>query len=135
MGFLHKLNKNLNFDLSTVFYFLVYYGMKGRLLGEKRQEAGVLERTCAELIAGGTAGVLSWGSVIPVDVVKTHIQTDSCLRPSERRYRGSLHCAQEILRSQGFGGFTRGGLPLLLRAFPVNAITFFTYERVLSMLV
>jgi hypothetical protein len=108
---------------TTGLYFLIYYQLKALLLQRDTS------RTVSELFAGGVAGVLSWGSVIPVDVVKTRVQTDQ-----ERVYRSALHCARTIHAQEGIQGLFKGAKPLLLRAFPVNAITFFAYERVYSWL-
>ena len=108
---------------TTGLYFLVYYRLKDLLLQNN------VSSTPAELFSGGAAGVISWGSVIPVDIVKTRVQTDS-----QGQYRGALHCAKTIYWREGVKGFFKGGVPLLLRAFPVNAITFFAYERVYQFL-
>ncbi len=80
-----------------------------------------------ELLAGGGAGVLSWASIIPVDVIKTRIQNGF--------QGGSLECARTILREEGPKGLFRGAAPCLLRAFPVNACTFFVYEETMRAMV
>ncbi|KAF9988072.1 hypothetical protein BGZ65_012461 [Modicella reniformis] len=52
--------------------------------------------------------------------------------PSNAPYRGMIDCAIRSYRSEGMGVFVRGATPALLRAFPVNAVTFFVYELVLA---
>jgi len=52
--------------------------------------------------------------------------------PSSTPYKGMVDCAIRSYRSEGMGVFMRGATPALLRAFPVNAVTFFVYELVMS---
>ncbi|KAF8938549.1 hypothetical protein BGZ58_000661 [Dissophora ornata] len=52
--------------------------------------------------------------------------------PSVAPYKGMVDCAVRSYRSEGFGVFMRGATPALLRAFPVNAVTFFVYELVMA---
>ena len=79
----------------------------------------------AILAAGSLSGILVWGPVYPIDVVKTRIQ--AC----KKRYAmSSMQCAQRILKSEGMHGFFRGFMPTMARAVPVNAITFLVFEQV-----
>jgi len=114
---------------ATGLYFLVYYATKNKFL-----EHSYGNRTMAELFAGGLAGVVSWGSIVPLDVVKTRLQTDACLPVGLREYSGIGDCFQKTFQEEGIRGLTRGTFPLLLRAFPVNAVTFFAYEHALRMM-
>lgn len=82
------------------------------------------------LLAGGTAGILSWLSTYPVDVVKSRLQADGLRGPP--RYLGMLDCARQSYRAEGWRVFTRGLASTLLRAFPVNAATFATVTVVLG---
>jgi len=45
-----------------------------------------------------------------------------------KRYRGVAHCFRGIVREEGWRVLFRGTVPLLLRAFPTNAATFYVYE-------
>ncbi|KAG0265629.1 hypothetical protein DFQ27_000504 [Actinomortierella ambigua] len=47
-------------------------------------------------------------------------------------YRGIVDCAIRSYKSEGLGVFMKGATPALLRAFPVNAVTFFVYELVMA---
>jgi solute carrier family 25 (mitochondrial carnitine/acylcarnitine transporter), member 20/29 len=85
------------------------------------------------LTAGGISGMLFWLSVYPVDVIKSHLMTDATRR-DQRQYRGVLHCAQQVWRVGGFGALWRGFVPCMVRAFPVNAVTFYAYEKTRSLL-
>ncbi|KAF9194245.1 hypothetical protein BGZ50_006538 [Haplosporangium sp. Z 11] len=52
--------------------------------------------------------------------------------PSAAPYKGMVDCAIRSYKSEGMGVFMRGATPALLRAFPVNAVTFFVYELVMA---
>ncbi|KAK3846837.1 MAG: mitochondrial carrier domain-containing protein [Linnemannia gamsii] len=51
---------------------------------------------------------------------------------SSAPYKGMVDCAIRSYRSEGMGVFMKGAAPALLRAFPVNAVTFFVYELVMA---
>jgi len=84
------------------------------------------------LMAGAAGGYGCWLASYPQDVIKSCIQADS-LDPTKARYRGIAHCASVIWREQGVRGFFRGFVPCMLRAFPANAGTFFTYELMMRL--
>lgn len=124
------------------------------------------------LLAGGTAGVVSWSSIYPIDVVKSRLQMQTMptsrgsstavhahsilpipttRNPSEQHHYGTLSsssnttsnfrpyssikdCAIRSYQAEGISVFFRGLGPAVLRAFPVNAVTFFTYEWMMDML-
>eukprot|EP01134_Creolimax_fragrantissima_P005243 CFRG5243T1 len=109
---------------STLAYFMAYEETKYFLA-----KHNVNEHT-ATFIAGGMAGLLSWGCIIPIDRMKTQIQATA----SHGSNLSILGCAASIVREEGAKGFFRGGGQLLLRAFPVNAVTFLVYERMLDAL-
>ena len=85
----------------------------------------------AMLLAGGLAGSLSWLVNIPIDVIKTRIQTDNLSNP---RYCGILDCAIKSFQSDGIKVFWRGALVICIRAFPTNAVTFAVYSSSLRAL-
>lgn len=85
----------------------------------------------AELLAGGLAGVLSWIVNIPVDVVKTRIQSDSLSSP---RYCGIVDCFVKSCREEGFRVLFRGLAITCVRAFPTNAVTLVVYSKCLRVL-
>ena len=85
------------------------------------------------LISGGIAGVITWVSIYPLDVIKTRLQTETAWHPESqgllsaegatpRRAPKSLEVAREIWRSSGSVGFYRGVGICSLRAFFVNAV-------------
>ncbi|KAI7850103.1 mitochondrial carrier domain-containing protein [Circinella umbellata] len=148
-------------------YFWVYEGMK-RLLETEAGKSNAWQL----LLAGGTAGVVSWSSIYPIDVVKSRLQmqvmppsrgssasgyahstlpTPTRNNPSEQRLYGTLSsssnigsavrpytsikdCVVRSYQAEGISVFYRGLGPAVLRAFPVNAVTFFTYEWMMDAL-
>lgn len=99
-----------------------------------RQPDPFLPPTAADvLISGGIAGVITWVSIYPLDVVKTRLQTQPAWQPERqsllpgghanaRHIRTSVDLAREIWQSSGVAGFYRGIGICSLRAFIVNAV-------------
>lgn len=46
----------------------------------------------------------------------------------------ALAVAKTILHEDGMKGFTKGLVPVVLRAFPVNASALFVYEGIMNLL-
>lgn len=69
------------------------------------------------LASGGFAGIAAWCVCYPQDVMKSRLQADHYV--SFRKVFNGLVEQRAFLR--GFG-------PVLLRAFPANAATFFAYH-------
>ncbi|XP_062341662.1 solute carrier family 25 member 45 [Osmerus eperlanus] len=104
-------------------YFLPYE-MTCRALTESGKQPG----TFAVLMAGGLAGVVTWACATPMDVVKARLQMAGA---GGREYDGVLHCMRVSLREEGPRVFFKGLLLNSLRAFPVNAVTFLSYESLM----
>ncbi|XP_072295924.1 mitochondrial basic amino acids transporter-like [Eucyclogobius newberryi] len=81
------------------------------------------------LFAGGMAGIASWLSTYPVDVIKSRLQADGV--GGVNRYSSIADCVRQSVQREGYMVFTRGLTSTLLRAFPVNAATFATVTLVL----
>lgn len=102
-------------------------------------------------ISGCVAGLLSWGFVIPIDVIKTMQQAET----DPRKVKGIIgtgrklvkvsiivnveecdyltgHDDESILQELGHRSLFRGSVMLLLRSLPVNAATFVGYEYVME---
>ncbi|KAJ8940239.1 hypothetical protein NQ318_016695 [Aromia moschata] len=86
-----------------------------------RTEDGRPVSTWTMLLGGGLAGVASWTATYPIDVIKSRIQVDGS---SSSQYTSSLDCLRKTIRSGGVFCLFRGLTPTLIRAFPVNAVTF-----------
>ena len=124
MGFYRGMTATAMRDTpSTGVYFVTYHLAKRRLgewLPKSKKDSPMLELT-----AGGVAGVLAWGSVVPFDVVKTRLQSDSSPGVT-RSFAGTL---KNIVEKEGWRTLYAGAAPLLVRAFFVNAVTFYAYEE------
>ncbi|KAK2757713.1 hypothetical protein FQN54_004682 [Arachnomyces sp. PD_36] len=103
------------------------------------------------LLCGGIAGIATWASVFPLDVIKTRIQAQtpwetapapgtqdrqSLLRPVQTQGRalGAFEIAREAYRAEGLRVFYRGLGICSLRAFIVNAVQWATYEWIMKAL-
>ena len=74
-------------------------------------------------------GVVTWVSVLPIDVVKSRIQADCPYHP---KYRGMLDCIRISYQTEGWKVFYRGLSAIATRALIVNAATFFVYQHTLK---
>ena len=96
--------------------------------GESRQKVDAPRL----ILAGGLAGTVSWTVIFPLDVVKSRLQADGV--NGNFRYSGILDCIIKSYREGGFGVFTRGLWPTVIRGFPTNAAIFLVYEFVMRAL-
>ncbi|XP_053705687.1 solute carrier family 25 member 45 [Synchiropus splendidus] len=93
-------------------------------------ERGRQPDTFTILLAGGVAGVASWGCATPMDVVKARLQLSGAGGPT---YRGFLDCILVSFREEGVRVFFKGLMLNSIRAFPVNALTFLSYEYLMRL--
>ncbi|GBC08363.1 hypothetical protein RclHR1_08060011 [Rhizophagus clarus] len=137
-------------------YFWAYEGLK-RVLEVTTDNSS--ENISKLLFSGGMAGLLSWGSIYPLDVIKSRLQTQysSSINPHteetpliQRRnylnvsptvirkhvpcYTGIVDCVIKSYHADGISVFFRGIIPTLIRAWPVNAVTFYVYEIMINWL-
>jgi solute carrier family 25 carnitine/acylcarnitine transporter 20/29 len=95
--------------------------------------SAALTKAATAITCGGLAGVITWLTILPFDVVKTLHQ---CAHPGS----GSPHDAspfillRRVVAERGFGGLYRGAKPLLARAFPANAAQWLAWEYASSAL-
>ncbi|KAK9721918.1 hypothetical protein K7432_003038 [Basidiobolus ranarum] len=108
-------------------YFWVYEVFKRQLNANSGDATGW--NAVKLILAGGFAGTCSWVSIYPLDVIKSRIQTQALLSVGQR---GALMCAKQMYQKEGLSSFTRGLWPTIVRAFPVNAVTFLTYEAIMD---
>jgi hypothetical protein len=143
---------------STGLYFVTYHSTKRQLYawrwrqqqGRQQQQqgggGGAGSAAWVELTAGGAAGTVAWGSVVPFDVVKTRLQFQGAQEAvaaaatggggggrgggdSHHRERRFWPTFRNIVRQEGWARLYSGSVPLLTRAFAVNAVTFYAYEE------
>lgn len=145
------------------FYFWSYeFGMRtmaSRAGNGSNGEGGAYGEAAKVLLCGGVAGVITWASVFPLDVVKTRVQTQLLysnmppLSPSVSRETGPLlgpqlaglvqggsksesrlgaiETARRAYRVEGSRVFFRGLLVCSVRAFLVNAVQWAVYEWIM----
>jgi solute carrier family 25 carnitine/acylcarnitine transporter 20/29 len=139
------------------FYFWSYELSK-RALNTDAPEDTARMAGAKILLAGGIAGVVTWASIFPLDVIKTRVQTQpfsaaptapsptasttSPLLPSSNeeplkpfRRKGAVEMARLAYANEGLAVFFRGLGVCSVRAFVVNAVQWAVYEwmmRVLS---
>ncbi|NP_001265179.3 solute carrier family 25 member 45 isoform c [Homo sapiens] len=111
-------------DTPTVgIYFITYEGLCRQYTPEGQNPS-----SATVLVAGGFAGIASWVAATPLDMIKSRMQMDGLRR---RVYQGMLDCMVSSIRQEGLGVFFRGVTINSARAFPVNAVTFLSYEYLL----
>jgi len=109
-------------------YFTSYETIK-RLLnvppkGEGQQKSA---KSVHHLLAGALAGAIGTTCTIPIDVVKTRLQTQS--KTGKKEYDGIKDAFRKIYKEEGWKGFTRGLGPRLTYIMPASALTFTLYEK------
>lgn len=89
----------------------------------------------ALLMAGGSAGVLCWIISYPFDMIKSRVQAvPDYPTPGYDLYKGVWDCTVKSCKTEGYSVLFRGLNAAIVRAFPVNAMTFFTYEMTMKIL-
>lgn len=105
-------------------YFSVYELIK-RGLDANNANCDATLTSLKTMFSGGTAGMAAWVIMLPVDTVKSRIQTSS-------EQKGFLDVCVKIMRYEGISAFYKGFTAVLLRAFPANAACFLGYEFVIK---
>ncbi|GFR45843.1 hypothetical protein Agub_g7209 [Astrephomene gubernaculifera] len=96
---------------------------------QQRQEVFV-STAGRELLAGFAAGAANVTSGYPFDTVKVRLQS-----AAPGRYRGALHCATEVVRSEGVRrGLFRGLSSPLVGGTAETGVNYLVYSRVLAAL-
>ncbi|KAI5292676.1 hypothetical protein KEM55_007608, partial [Ascosphaera atra] len=116
------------------------------------KESSTTESALRILLCGGIAGISTWASVFPLDVIKTRLQAQphldlevqkaargvragSPVLPLENagvveepRPLSTWEMTKRIYRTEGMGALYRGFGICSVRAFMVNAVQWATYE-------
>jgi len=85
------------------------------------QEANYSLFLAKKILAGGVAGLCAWCSSIPIDTVKSVIQTSA-----EQRRIGEV--TLELYKAGGVTPFFRGLVPQAFRIFPASSSLLLVYE-------
>ena len=102
--------------IGYAFYFSSYEVCKRLLSNDKMDQ----ELQCTDtdvLLSGGIAGVTTWASIYPLDVIKTRIQTADLKRSPH-----IISLTRTVYRTERPQAFFRGLTVCSIRAFIVNAI-------------
>merc|ERR1711872_242877 len=102
--------------------FGIYFGSYELMLRKFGDSTPVI------LTAGGMAGIFSWIFTYPQDVIKSRLQADG-FGPNQQ-YSSTRHCIQASLEAEGYSCLTRGVGSTIIRAFPMNAVTFGVYSYI-----
>ena len=123
------LNRRFLFQgLSATFYretpgFAIYFSTYNYLksgLQQQRKEEGI--HPFHSFLIGAFSGCASWIFIYPQDRIKTHLQ--AC----KERQIGFKEGFKEVLNDGGYRGFYRGFHYALMRAIPLHATAFMTFE-------
>lgn len=126
------------------FYFWSYELCK-RLMTTENESSN--QAALKVLLSGGIAGIVTWGSVFPLDMVKTRMQAQTmhdhvgqttaerrALFDRPRQTLNSFQIAREVYRTEGVYSFYRGLGICSIRAFIVNAVQWAAYEWLMKAL-
>ncbi|GKT39874.1 mitochondrial basic amino acids transporter [Colletotrichum spaethianum] len=118
--------------------------------GDGVKETDMREEAAKVLLCGGLAGIVTWASIFPLDVIKTRVQTQAFETwtsaetspllgaqgsqqqqqqpPPPPKRAGAIQVAREAYREGGMRVFFRGLTICSVRAFVVNAVQWAVYE-------
>ncbi|KAM6408878.1 solute carrier family 25 member 48 isoform 2-T2 [Rhynochetos jubatus] len=103
------------------FYFIPYTFFCGWIA----PDGSISPNPSSIWLAGGIAGVISWGIATPMDVVKSRLQADGVYL---NKYKGTLDCILQSYQNEGLKVFFRGITVNTVRGFPVSSAMFLGYE-------
>lgn len=115
-------------------FFVVYEGARQPLSNL------ALPLNAGDATAGVIASLIAKTGVFPLDLVRKRIQVQGPTRGhyvhrNIPEYNGTVSAIRRVLRREGFRGLYRGLTVSLIKAAPASAVTMWTYERVLGLLV
>jgi len=115
--------------------YMPYFGIYESFMHVATERHGSRAKIPLHEIAsyGMISGIFFWLAMYPIDVVKSHIQTDE-IEMSKRKYKSSMDCARQLYAKGGINAFSKGLGPCLIRAVIANAVTFLTFEKVSGIL-
>lgn len=118
--------------------------MMSKLIDGQRVESPAAQEAAKVLFCGGLAGVVTWASIFPLDVIKTRVQTQamghsesapllaSAVEGLPQRRLGAIEVARKAYGSEGANVFFRGLAVCSIRAFIVNAAQWAVYEWIMK---
>ncbi|RDL32532.1 Mitochondrial carrier [Venustampulla echinocandica] len=125
------------------FYFWSYEISTRFMMSRMDQDAATTgngqKEAAKVLLCGGLAGIVTWASIFPLDVIKTRVQTQ-ILGPGDggertsllgQRRLGAMEVARNAYRTEGVNVFFKGLAICSVRAFIVNAAQWAVYEWIM----
>ncbi|KAH6668682.1 solute carrier family 25 member 45 [Plectosphaerella plurivora] len=128
------------------FYFWSYELTTRWMAADVGKETSAHQEAAKVLLCGGIAGIVTWASVFPLDVIKTRVQAQTldavaATTPETTRLlgeeaqpvrrKGAMEIARQAYREEGARVFFRGLTICSVRAFMVNAVQWAVYEYVM----
>ncbi|CAM9582904.1 unnamed protein product [Scytosiphon promiscuus] len=104
-------------------FYAAFFGTYETVVNNGKQLPCEVPLEALYFVAGGLAGVVGWAVVMPIDTVKSIIQTVD-------KPQGMIRTAQMVHQTQGWRALFAGLTAALVRAFPANAALFLGYEVV-----
>jgi len=93
------------------------------------------EQPLALFLSGGFAGIGCWYLSYWSDAIKSRIQAlPDPPAPGHDKYKGFIDCCVKSYKAEGYHVFFRGLNSAIVRAFPLNAVTFLAYETTMKIL-
>jgi len=83
----------------------------------------------ASFVAATAARTVVMPFNYPFDTVRRRMMLESEKAVAERQYRGSIHCAKEVLRKEGVKGMYKGMIPELFRGVG-GSLVIVAYDRI-----
>ncbi|KAJ1972922.1 hypothetical protein H4R35_004412 [Dimargaris xerosporica] len=110
-------------------YFTAYEAVR-RYISQHTTLSWMIPTPITVMLAGGIAGIVDWAFTMPIDTLKSRLQTAA---PGQYP-RGIRDVALHLARTEGLSVLYRGVGPAMLRAFPANAACFAGYEATMALL-
>jgi len=109
--------------------FTTYTTLKQFVQSNSYAKTGPLPSTITFGI-GAIAGLVTVYTTMPLDVVKTRMQS----LDARQQYKNSFHCAYRIFTEEGILRFWTGTTPRLARLLLSGGIVFTAYEKIIHLL-
>lgn len=103
------------------FFYMTYEWLQEELVPDN---ASGQIKTLATIFSGGLAGIANWIVAMPADVLKSRLQA----APFETYPNGARDVFKQLMKKEGPHALYKGIVPVLIRAFPANAVCFLGFE-------
>jgi len=87
-----------------------------------------------QLLAGGGTGICSTLLNNPIDVVKSRLQAQDKGGGKAVQYSGTVDCLVQTAKQDGIAALYRGTIPRMMKVSMGQALTFYTYDKISSLL-